>query len=138
MRFVDSNVFLHAYLRPKRELKPKEKAVKRKAVDVVERLKKGEEAATSTCHLSEVLNILEAGLGLRESLGFLAWVLTGESFKVLEVGRDDYEASLSVAQDQGVSANDALAYMLMTRQGLKEIYSFDKHFDQFNEIRRLP
>ncbi len=107
-------------------------------MEIVRRLKEGEAAATSTCHLSEVLNILEAGLGLRESLGFLAWALTVDSFKVLEVGREDYEASLSVAQEHEVSANDALAYMLMTRQGLKEVYSFDRHFDGFKEVRRLP
>jgi len=28
--------------------------------------------------------------------------------------------------------------MLMTRHGLKEIYSFDEHFDQFNDIKKLP
>jgi len=26
----------------------------------------------------------------------------------------------------------------MTRHGLKEIYSFDEHFDQFNDIKKLP
>ncbi len=77
-------------------------------------------------------------MGLRESLGFLAWAFTAENFKVLEVRKEDYEASLPVAQDHQVSANDALAYMLMTRQGLKEVYSFDGHFDRFSEVKRLP
>jgi predicted nucleic acid-binding protein len=107
-------------------------------MEIVTRLKDGEAAATSTCHLSEVLNILEAGLGLQDSLGFLGWALSRESFKILEVSREDYEASLSIAQDHEIGANDALAYMLMTRHGLNEIYTFDGHFNQFNDIQKLP
>ena len=131
-------MFLHAYLKPRRELKPKEKIVKQRAMEIVTRLKDGEPAAMSTCHLSEVLNILEAGRGLQESLGFLGWALSRESFKILEVGREDYEGSLPIAQDHKIGPNDALAYMLMTRHGLKAIYSFDEHFDQFNDIKKLP
>ncbi len=102
------------------------------------RLRDGDEALTSACHIAEVVNILESGRGLSESLGFLSWALSGKNFKVVGVGRDEYEASLPVAQDSEVSANDALAYVLMTRAGLSEIYSFDKHFDKFQEIKRLP
>lgn len=107
-------------------------------MDIVKSLKQGEEAAMSTCHLSEVLNILEAGLGLPESLGFLAWALAGGEMKILGVGRDEYETSLSLTQEHEVSANDALAYALMTREGIREIYSFDKHFGGFKDIKRLP
>jgi predicted nucleic acid-binding protein len=107
-------------------------------MEIVAKLRDGEPATTSASHLSEVLNILEAGRGLQESLGFLGWALSKESFKILEVGREDYEASLPIAQDHGIGANDALAYMLMTRHGLREIYSFDGHFDQFNDIKKLP
>ncbi len=135
---MDSNVFLHAYLKPRRQLNPKEQLVKKQATDIVARLRDGDEALTSACHLAEVVNILESGRGLTESLGFLSWALSWKNFKVAGVGRDEYESSLLVAQDSEVSANDALAYVLMTRAGLNEIYSFDKHFDKFQEIKRLP
>ena len=138
LRFVDSNVFLHAYLKPRRQLSPKEQIIKKQATDIVSRLRDGEEALTSACHLAEVVNILESGRGLGESLGFLSWALSGKNFKVVEVGRDEYEGSLPVAQDSEVSANDALAYVLMMREGVTEIYSFDKHFDKLQEIKRLP
>jgi len=70
MRFVDSNVFLHAFLRPRRTLTEREQLVKDEAKSIVKRLEEGEEAATTTVHLSEVVNILETGLGLERSLGF--------------------------------------------------------------------
>jgi predicted nucleic acid-binding protein len=36
-----------------------------------------------------------------------------------------------------VSANDALAYLLMKEHGLDEVYSFDRHFDQL-DVTRIP
>ncbi len=51
LKFVNSNVFLRAYLKPKREVRPKEELVKQKALEIVKRLKDGEAAVTSTCHL---------------------------------------------------------------------------------------
>ncbi len=137
MRFVDSNIFLHAYLKPKRALNRSEKIVKQRAVEILSKIRNGEQTVTSVCHLSEVLNILESGLGRPDSLGFLAWAMTADKFRVLEVSREDYESSLPVASDYSVSANDALAYVLMEREGLNEIYSFDHHFDQFKNIKRL-
>ena len=43
-----------------------------------------------------------------------------------------------MAGENGVSANDALAFLFMKDYGLKEIYSFDKHFDRLKEAVRLP
>ncbi|HID18447.1 TPA: PIN domain-containing protein [Candidatus Bathyarchaeota archaeon] len=37
-----------------------------------------------------------------------------------------------------MSANDALAYLSMKAHRLREIYSFDKHFDQLKGVVRLP
>jgi len=36
-----------------------------------------------------------------------------------------------------MSANDALAYLFMRSYGLKEIYSFDKHFDGLKDVVKL-
>ncbi len=137
MRFVDSNVFLHAFLVPRRDLTPKEKKAKEEAKSIVEALEAGEEAAMTTAHLSEVVNIIETGLGLRESLGFLSWAAASGNLAILPVGREDYEEALAMAKEAEVSANDALAWVAMTRLGLTEIYSFDKHLDRLRGIRRL-
>ena len=138
MRFVDSNVFLHAFLRPRRELTQREQATKESAKEIVERIEEGETVATSTVHISEIVNLVESGLGLQESLGFLAWAVSRPNVSVYPTAPGDYEAALPVAKDRGVSANDALAYILMRQHGIDEIYTFDSHFNQLTEVTRLP
>lgn len=59
-RFLDSSVFLHAYLRPKRKLTPEEEEVKARAAKIMTRVEEGEPVATSAIHLAEALNIVEA------------------------------------------------------------------------------
>ena len=138
MRFVDSNVFLHALLRPRRELTEEELRVKESAKEIITGIEGGEEVATSTVHLSEVINIVESGLGLQRSLGLLAWAITTPNMEVYPTSLRDYEGALVVAREANVSVNDALAYQLMRAHGLNEAYSFDKHFDQLKGITRLP
>ncbi len=136
MIFVDSNVFLHAFLVPRRKLTEREEKVKNGAKSIVSRLEAGEEAAMTAAHLSEVLNIIETGLGLDQSLGFLAWVSASENLEVIPVAMEDYEEALPVAEEEKVGANDALAYVSMRRRGITEVYSFDKHLDRFKDIVR--
>jgi len=138
MRFVDSNIFLHAFLTPRRKLTKEEQRVKDEAKAIVERIEGGEEVAMTTAHLSEVVNIIETGLGLEKSLGFLAWVITKDNIQVYPVAIEQYEKAMPIAKDNGISANDALAYGIMKTHGLTEIYSFDRHFNQLRDIIRLP
>ena len=138
MRFVDSNVFLHAFLTPRRTLRKEEQKVKDEAKAIVERIEGDEEVAMTTAHLSEVINIIETGIGLQKSLGFLAWIITKKNIKVYPVSVEHYETAMPLAKDRRISANDALAYLSMKAHRMEEIYSFDKHFDQLNDIVKLP
>lgn len=138
MRFVDSNVFLHAFLTPRRELTKGEQRVKDKSKAIVKGIEDGEEVAITTVHLSEVINILESGLSLQKSLGFLAWIITKDNIKVYPTAIEDYEASLPIAMENDIDANDALAYISMKRHGLEDVYTFDRHFNQLKDIRKLP
>jgi len=138
LRFVDSNMFLHAFLTPRRKLTKEEQKVKDEAKAIVERIEGDEEVAMTTAHLSEVVNIVETGLGLQKSLGFLAWIITKENIKVYPTAIEHYETAMPLAKDKRISANDALAYLSMKAHGLREIYSFDKHFDQLKDAIRLP
>ena len=138
MRFVDSNVFLHAFLIPRRKLTKEEQKIKDEAKAIVKRIEQDEEVATTTAHLSEVVNIIETGLSLQESLGFLAWVITKENVKVYPIAEEHYETALPLAKENKISANDALAYLYMKTNGIEEIYSFDSHFNQLKDIVRLP
>jgi predicted nucleic acid-binding protein len=79
VRFLDSSIFLHAYLKPKRELKDSEKG--EKAIDILKNIENGEEVITSVVHISEILNIIEARLGLDITIIFLEDLLFYGKYK---------------------------------------------------------
>ena len=137
MRFVDANVFGHAYMKPRRELTSAEAQLKESAKQIIRSLEKGEEMASTTVHISEVLNILEDNLGVKQSMAFLGWVIAAKNLTVFPVGIGDYESALSITRESLVGLNDSLAVHFMHRMGIVEIYSMDRHFDGFEDIVRL-
>lgn len=135
--FVDASVFVYAYLKPRRRLQPQEASVKDAAKKIVSRINEGEEVATSVVHFSEVCNVLEDYLPLEEALTIEEGLLLRDNIVIHEVSEEDYLKALSIAEDQRVGANDALAYVLMKEAELRKIYSFDKDFDAFKDINRM-
>jgi len=138
MRFVDFDIFLHALLIPRRKLTVEEQRVKDESKDIVKRIEEGEEVAMTTAHLSEIVNIIETGLGLQKSLGFLIWVITRSNLLIYSTTVEDYETAMTIAEENNISANDALAYLFMKRRGLTEICSFDRHFNYLNDVTKPP
>ncbi len=137
MRFVDSNVFIHAFLRPRRRLERHETEIKEAAKQIVLRLEDGEEASTTVVHLSEVANLLEARMPLGDSRALLSSLVTLRGLRVVDVGGVDYSAAIQASGDLGVGVNDCLAYLVMREHGIGEIYSFDRHFDEMDGISRI-
>jgi len=138
VRFLDSSVFLHAYLKPRRPLTAREETVKAAAQEILRRVEGGERVFTTVVHLSEIANVLESRVGLRGSLGFLARLLSLENVEILPVSRGDYEEALYIAQRFSVSLNDAIAYVKMLERSASEVYTFDKHFTNLPGARVLP
>jgi predicted nucleic acid-binding protein len=135
-RFLDSSVYLHAYLKVKRVLTDKELEVKQGATMILDRVEAGELVVTSVVHLSEVLNIVEARLGVQKSQHLLETILSMDNISVLDVLRRDYEEALGLTARYTVSPNDALAAVLCRREAISEVYSFDKHFDSIPWLKR--
>jgi len=135
MRFVDTNVFLYSILKPKRRLSRAEMERKERARKIFERINRGEEVVTSIVHISELSNILEDVVGLSYSIKIVRTLLSKRNIKFLPVTYEDYVLATIIAEEKKVSLNDALAYVLMKKNRLKEIYSFDKHFDNLDVIR---
>ena len=136
MRFLDSSVFLHAYLAPRRRLSQREAQVKERAKSIIERKDAGsEEVLTTVIHVTEIANIVEARLGLQTSLGVAARILSLENIRVAGVTEEDYEKALATASRYTVSLNDALAYIKMIEHGVEEVYTFDKHFKNLPGIK---
>ena len=128
MRFVDVNVFIYAVLKPRRKLNEREQRIKDSAKKIFERINRGEEVVTTVLHLSEVANVLEDAVNLSFSVSFIRDILLKDNINVEDVSQEDYLRSVMLAEERKVSLNDALAYIVMKRKGIEEIYTFDKHF----------
>ena len=63
--------------------------------------------------------------------------MTTETFKVYPVSAEDCENAMSLAKEANIGANDALAYLCMKNHEIREIYSFDRHYDLFKNITRV-
>lgn len=136
VKFLDSSVFLHAYLKPKRKLSLEEELIKVAALNIIQRVEEGEEVATSVVHLSEAVNIVEARLGLEKALELLEDALASENILILTVTRRNYEEALAIASRYNISPNDAIATLLSKENNISEVYSFDKHFDNIPFLKR--
>ncbi|MEM2971295.1 MAG: PIN domain-containing protein [Candidatus Bathyarchaeia archaeon] len=67
MKFLDANVFIYAYYKPKKQLSPLEKQMKEQAKKIINDVSKGkEEVLMTVVHLSEVANILKHGMPLEQ------------------------------------------------------------------------
>ena len=128
MRFIDTNVFIYAVLKPKTALPDAVLRKKTAAKDIFLRVNAGEPVTTTTVHVSEVANVLEDAAGLSFAVDFLSALLLKSNLVVEPVSVDDYRESILLAQKSAISINDALAILIMERQGIDEIYTFDRHF----------
>lgn len=138
-KFIDSNVFLYAYLKPRRKLSEKERKMKMLAAKIIEMVEAGEEhVVTTVVHLAEILNIIEYRLGLKCSQDFLETVLAMDNFEILPVSVEDYQAALEVSTRFTISINDAIAYIKMKKENIETIYTFDKHMQNLKDIKILP
>lgn len=135
--YVDANVFVYAFLKPKRKLQPHEVNIKEAAKKIVSRINEGEKVAISVVHFSEVCNILDDYLPFGEAILIEKGLLFRENILISEVSEEDYLKAISVAEDQQIGVNDALAYVLMKKEAIQTIYSFDKDFDTFTDINRI-
>ncbi|MDI3502237.1 MAG: uncharacterized protein PWR09_361 [Archaeoglobi archaeon] len=132
MRFIDSNVFLYAMIRPKENTSEEVLNRKERAKKILLRVENGEEVATTLIHLSEIANILEAKVNLTAAARFLENLLLAKNVKILPVSVEDYLRAVLISKEKGISVNDALAYLKMREFNIKEIYTFDRHFQKLD------
>ncbi len=134
--FVDANVFVYALLKPTRKLQPHEASAKEEAKKIVARISAGEEVNCSVVHFSEVCNILEYYLPFEQALVLEKGLLLRKNIHICEVTQEQYLSAVSIAEQYPVGLNDALAYVLMKKAESTKIYTFDKHFDSFDDLER--
>jgi predicted nucleic acid-binding protein len=139
MRFLDANVFIYAYYKPKKQLTQKEKQMKDEAKNIITRVSQGkEEVVTSVVHVSEIVNILKHGMPQDQLTVIIRGLFMLDNVTINGVTREAYFAATELGDDLKLEANDALAVDMMKTSGIGEIYSFDEHFDKIEGITRLP
>ncbi len=139
MRFLDANIFIYAFYKPKGRLTEKQKFMKEKAKEIVRKLIEGKEKfITTVVHISEVANILEKALSIEALNSILTTLYSLENLKIVGITEEEYLIAIELMKKYKVDVNDCLAIYIMKKEGIKEIYSFDKDFDKIEEIRRLP
>jgi predicted nucleic acid-binding protein len=134
IKFIDSNVFVYAYVKPKREISEKISRMKEKAKEILMKINYGEErVVTSLVHISEIANVIESLSSISKSIEIIENILNNKNIIVKDVTTQDYIEAVRVANREKVSVNDALAYVIMRNNNISEIYTFDeKHFKKLN------
>ena len=139
MRFLDANVFIYAYYKPKKQLTEKEKQMKEYAKKIISNISQGkEDIMVTVVHISEMANILKHGMPQDHLTAIISGLFMLNNVKIMSVTQEAYFAAVQLGEDLKLEANDALAVDTMRLSEVKEIYSFDEHFDQIEGITRLP
>ncbi len=61
-----------------------------------------------------------------------------DNITIVDVTKDAYFVAVALGDDFKLEPNDALAVDIMRQNNIKEIYSFDAHFNRIEGITRLP
>ena len=136
-RYVDASVFVHAYIRPRRELKAHERGIKSHARAIVARINEGEAVVTSTVQVAEIANVLENWMRLEDAAAIQQGLCTLDSVRIVDTCRADLLEALALGSEFELGTSDALAVVFMRRDGLREVYSFDRDFDRIPDITRV-
>jgi uncharacterized protein len=139
MRFLDSNVFIYAYYKPKKTLTEKEDAMKEQAKKIIRNISQGkEQVMTTVVHVSEIVNILKNGMSKDSLTQTIIGLFMLDNVTILDVTKNAYFAAVAIGEDLKLEPNDALAVDIMRQKGVAEIYSFDEHFCKIDGIIKLP
>ncbi len=130
MRFVDANVFIYTLIKsPKEDFE-----ISRK---ILERIEKGEQAATSTAVIQEVVDWLEYNNRKKEVHTFLLAINSYLSLDKLGSLWDSFIPALKDVSDKQIDFVDSLSLQIMKKYEITEIYSNDKDFDRIDWVKRI-
>jgi predicted nucleic acid-binding protein len=130
MRFVDANVFIYVLVKsPKNDYDISKR--------ILERIENGEEAATSSAIIQEVVDWLEYNNQKKEVRSFLTAINSYFSLQKLNNTWNDYLPALDNVDKHGIDSVDALTLQQMKKNKINEIYSNDKDFDRIKWTKRI-
>lgn len=136
MWFIDANVFIYSYL-ARHKATSDEKKRRQFADKILQKIEDGQKAVTTVVHLSEVANAIEDKLPLEQQKKIFDSIVLNELIEVKSVDKRLYELAIEYAFDKKMGINDALAVIVMQKENISQIYSFDSDFDYIQGIERL-
>ena len=117
-----------------RQLTPDELQLKTNAKNILTRIEEGEQVMTTTSHITEVANILEARTSLEQASSTIISIVNTPSITILPVTETHVKTAAATSHRNMIGYNDCLAYVAMNENSLHEIYTFDKDYDRFPGI----
>lgn len=130
MRFVDANVFIYVLVKsPKKDYE-----ISR---NILKRIEKGEETATSLAVIQEVIDWLEYNNRKKEVRGFLTAVNSYLTMNKLNTTWDELLTAVDDVDEYKIDFVDALTLQTMKKNKINKIYSNDMDFDRVKRIERI-
>lgn len=139
MIYLDANVFIYAYLKPRsKNPDPKSLWMKQQAKNIIQELNASDgtniKFGLSLIQLSEIVNIIKDSFTWDQLYTFLMGIYSNPSIEIFEVSKNVYLNAIDKIRDYGMDPNDLSAFLIMQEHGIKEIYTFDKKFETLPEI----
>ena len=129
MFFIDANIFLEVMLSDKRNEECKE---------LFARIHKNQiKAATSDFIVYTCLIQIENKSSEAKMIDFVLFLDNMPGIEVCSPSYGTLYSAFGIMKKYGLDFDDALVVATMKSSGIKEIMSFDGHFDKINEIKRV-
>ncbi|MEA1865077.1 MAG: PIN domain-containing protein [Euryarchaeota archaeon] len=97
------------------------------------------EVVTTSYILDETLTLICFRISIRASINFSNKIRKSNVVKIAHVTRGVEEKALDIFErydDKDFSFTDCVSFVIMWDMGIKEAFSFDKHFDQMGFVRK--
>jgi predicted nucleic acid-binding protein len=105
--------------------------------NILERIEKGEAAATSLAVIQEVVDWLEYNNRKKDVRSFLIVINSYLSMNKLTITWNSVLPCLEEMQGKQIDFVDSLTLQIMKQNKIKEIYSHDKDFDRIEWVKRI-
>ncbi len=141
MIYLDANIFIYAYFKPKKgkPLSNKMKWCKEEAKKIVQKINEEENNyCISLIQLSEVVNLLKNVMSWENLQEFIMGLISNKSIEIIEVSKMLYINAVNKMTEFKMDSNDLSAYLLMKEKNIKEIYTFDQQYENLPDITCLP
>jgi len=141
MIYLDANIFIYAYFKPKKgkALSNKIKWCKEEAKKIVQKINEEDsDYCISLIQLSEVVNLLKNVMSWENLQEFIMGLISNKSIEIIEVSKMMYINAVNKMTEYNMDSNDLSAYLLMKEKNIKEIYTFDQQYEDLPNITCLP